>query len=299
MNTSYQIDPSTTLGHVHYQTNNLANQLDFYINILGFKQHWRNDHQAGLGTGREDLLILSEIPGAIRYPRTTGMYHFALLVPDRKELARIIARLYQLQIPNSPTDHVISKTTYVNDPDGNTIEIYTYSLEDGSFSYQDGSFDVRWADGRPSSGRETLDLQKLFSELSSQDSIIEPLPETTSIGHVHLYGNNLTNQMVFYRDVLGFRDGGLGEKIGMAEVALDRPHVIAFNTWQGGSAQPPPDNSLGIKYFSINLPSIRALDEVLNRIKDHNLTIDRSDLGIFLKDPAGINLRLDVTPSQS
>ncbi|MCJ7716599.1 MAG: hypothetical protein MUO54_08770, partial [Anaerolineales bacterium] len=107
------------------------------------------------------------------------------------------------------------------------------------------------------------------------------------------------NQMIFYRDVLGFRDGGLGEKIGMAEVALDRPHVIAFNTWQGRSAQPPPDNSLGFKYFSINLPSIMALDDVLNRIKDHNLTFDRTDQGIFLKDPSGINLRLDVTPSQS
>ena len=75
------------------------------------------------------------------------------------------------------------------------------------------------------------------------------------MGHVHLFGNNLIKQMVFYRDILGFREGGMGENIGMAEVALDRPHVIAFNTWQGESAQPAPENSLGVKYFSIILPT--------------------------------------------
>jgi len=293
MATSYLIDPATRLGHVHYLTNNLETQLTFYTEALGLKLHWNTGHQAGLGAGREDLLLLTEVSGAIRYPGSTGMYHFALLVPDRKELARVIARLYQLQIPHSPTDHVISKTTYLTDPDGNTIEIYVYSLDDGSFSYNGGTFDVRWADGRPSTGREPLDLKKLFGELTPEDSIAEPLPGTTSLGHVHLYGNNLPLQMEFYRDVLGFRDGGLGEKIGMAEVALDRPHVIAFNTWQGKSAQPPPENSLGLKYFTIILPDAAGLDRVLDRIKDHQISYQGSSQGIWIKDPSGILINLD------
>lgn len=282
------------LGHVHYITSNLERQLEFYINALGMKLHWRKDRQAGLGTGQEDLMILSEVQGAIRHPQSTGMYHFALLLPERKELARVITRLFQLQIPNSPTDHVISKTTYVDDPDGNTIEIYVYSLDDGSFSYQDGTFNVSWSDGRPSNGREPLDLELLFNELTPQDIISDPLPENTIMGHVHLFGNDLTKQMTFYRDVLGFRDGGMGEKIGMAEVALDRPHVIAFNTWQGKTAQSQPDNSLGIKYFSIILPNHSALTDVLARIKDHNIAIDQTDNGIYLNDPSGIKLRLDT-----
>ncbi len=298
MDFSYLIDPATTLGHVHYNTANLNRQLDFYIKILGLKLHWRNDHQAGLGTGGEDLLVLSEIPGALRVPRSTGMYHFALLLPDRKELARVIARLYQLQIPNSPTDHVISKTTYVDDPDGNTIELYVYSLEDGSFSYEDGTFNAHWADGRSSNGREALDLKNLFNELTPQDSIYEPLPETTIMGHVHLFGSDLIRQMIFYRDIMGFRDGGMGEKIGMAEVALDRPHVIAFNTWQGESARPAPENSLGIKYFSIILPGEDALNDVLDRVNLAKLIQNRTDQGLFIKDPSGINIRLESAPVQ-
>jgi catechol 2,3-dioxygenase len=292
MTASYLIDPATRLGLVHYQTNNLKPQLVFYTKALGLKLHWNTGQQAGLGNGREDLLLLSEVPGTIRYQGSTGMYHFALLVPDRKELARVIARLYQMQIPNSPTDHVISKTTYLNDPDGNTIEIYTYSLSDGSFSYRDGTFDVRWANGRPSNGREPLDLKQLFSELTPEDSITEPLPETTSLGHVHLYGNNLSNQMGFYRDVLGFKEGGLGETIGMAEVALDRPHVIAFNTWQGKSAQPPPDNALGLKYFTIILPDPASLGRVLDRIQEHKISYESTGQGIWIKDPSGILINL-------
>lgn len=289
---SFLIDPETTLGHVHYTTPDLERQLDFYSTSLGLKLHWKEDHQAGLGTGQKDLLILSEVPGAVRIPRSTGMYHFALLLPNRKELARVIARLFQLQIPNSPTDHIISKTTYVVDPDGNTIELYVYSLEDGSFSYQDGSFNVHWADGRESNGREPLDLKLLFSHLTPQDEIDLPLPENTIIGHVHLFGNNLGKQMAFYRDVLGFREGGEGEKIGMAEVALERPHVIAFNTWQGESAQPAAENSLGIKYFSIVLPNPSALRDVTDRIKAQGLPFNRTDQGMMIKDPSGINIRL-------
>ena len=105
--------------------------------------------------------------------------------------------------------------------------------------------------------------------------------------------------MRFYRDVLGFRDGGIGETIGMAEVALDRPHVIAFNSWQGISAQPPPENSLGIKYFSIILPNTNALDDVLKRIKDQELPFNQTERGTFLKDPSGIKLRLDTSQNRS
>ncbi len=294
MKPSYLIDPGTRLGPVHYITADLDKQLDFYTHSLGLRLHWKTEQGAGLGAGQEDLLILTEVPSAKRTLRTTGMYHFALLLPSRKELARVIARLYQRQIQNYPTDHVISKTTYVDDPEGNTIELYSYSLEDGSFSYQEGTFSAQWADGRPSSGREPLDLKTLFEELSAGDDITDPLPETTNLGHVHLFGNDLKKQMVFYRDVLGFKEGGMGERIGMAEVALDRPHVIAFNTWQGEAAHPPPEDSLGLRYFSIILPDLTSYQEVLARVQENGSPIEQDAEGVFTYDPAGIKIHLEA-----
>jgi hypothetical protein len=120
----------------------------FWGAALGFLQlHWRNDATAGLGVGEEDLLRLTEVRGARRFRGTTGMYHFALLLPNRRELARAIARLFELRYPNHPTDHLMTKTTYLDDPEGNNIEIYTDTPEDGTFGFVDGVFVARQANG--------------------------------------------------------------------------------------------------------------------------------------------------------
>jgi catechol 2,3-dioxygenase len=284
----------TALGHVHYTTADLDKQLDFHTRTLGLQLHWREDGRAGLGAGRHDLIRFTKKPGAERAPKTTGMYHFALLLPDRKELARLIARLYKEGISHSPTDHVFTKTTYLDDPEGNTIEVYTYSLEDGEYFYQDGQFAARWADGRPSSGREPLDLEDLFDHLGPDDSLNQPVPEAAEIGHVHLSASDLDAQMAFYRDVLGFRFGGMGKKFGMAEVELERPHVIAFNIWQGRGIPPAPADALGLRYYTMVLPDRAALDEVLDRIRSTGISIEKDPQGYAVQDPAGIQIMLTL-----
>src|SRR4029077_3623293 len=110
----------------------------------------------GLGAGGDDLLRLTESKAARRYRGTTGIYHFAILLPNRRELARAIGRLFALRYPNYPTDHIMTKTTYLDDPEGNNIELYTESPEDGAMVYVNGSAETRRADGTLSDGREPL-----------------------------------------------------------------------------------------------------------------------------------------------
>ena len=110
------IHPATRLGQVSLTVSSLENQVRFYQQVLGFKLHWRDEHSAGLGVDSIDLLTLVEQPNVKRYSRVTGLYHLAILVPDRRHLAHAIARLFELKIPNSPTDHILTKTTYLNDP---------------------------------------------------------------------------------------------------------------------------------------------------------------------------------------
>src|SRR6185436_17802932 len=112
---------------------------------------------------------------ARRAQHTTGMYHFAILYPSRKELARAIARLFALRYPNSPTDHGVSKPTYLDDLEGNNIELYVRSLDDGVFEIIDGQMAVRYADGRMGTGRDPLDLEALFGELDEKDRLDLPL----------------------------------------------------------------------------------------------------------------------------
>jgi len=291
---NFAIHPDTRLGTVSLTVTDLERQIEFYLEVLGFQLHWREGSEAGLGVGGEDLLHLVETPGARRSQGRTGIYHFALLLPNRKELAKAIARLFKLQYPNYPTDHVVSKTTYLDDAEGNNIELYVYSPEDGTLTMENGELQARWADGRSSNGREALDVEALFRELSSLDNLDDPLPRETVIGHVHLFGSNLSESMHFYRDILGFKEGGLATGFRFGDVSLDRPHVIAFNTWQGEGAPPPPPDSLGLRYFTIVLPNVRELEKVLGRVHQAGIATENNEDGVLVRDPAQLPILLSV-----
>ncbi len=272
----------------------LDRQIAFYQDVLGLKLHWREGTRAGLGAGSEDLLLLTEVRGAQRAPRTTGAYHFALLFPTRRELARAIARLFALRYPNYPTDHVISKTTYLDDPEGNTIELYIPSPEDGTWTVVNGNPIIQHADGTPSDGREPLDVEALFRELTPNDRLDDPLPEETKVGHVHLYAANLKDSMHFYHEVLGFDLMGLSPQWRMGDVSINGqlPHVIAFNTWQGEGAPPPPSNSIGLRYFTIVLPNHTELERVGEQVQKAGIAVERTQDGLLVRDPSQVSIVL-------
>ena len=173
----YSVHPATKMGHVALTVANLENQILFYEKAIGLKLHWREGNKAGLGAGGADLLQLTEEPNLKRYRGGTGLYHFAILFPNRRELAIVMARLFALKIPNSPTDHVMTKTTYLSDPEGNGIELYCESPEDGSWTIKDGNYEARWADGRWSDGREALDVDALDEVDDGSVHRLAPLTE--------------------------------------------------------------------------------------------------------------------------
>ena len=259
----------------------------FYQNVIGFQLHRREGTSAGLGAGRADLLRLTEVRGARRYRGASGLYHFAILLPDRRELARVIARLFRLRYPNYPTDHIMTKTTYLDDPEGNGIEIYAESPEDGVFAVQGDSFVVRRADGTLSDGREPLDVEALFAHLTEDDALDAPMPPDTKIGHIHLHVANLTETMRFYHDLLGMDNMGLMRAFRMGMVSAGGyHHHIGFNTWQGEGAPPPPPDSLGLRYFEIRLSNLAELGKVADRVRRAGIQMEERDEGLLVRDPS-------------
>ncbi len=287
--TEFSIHPATRLGHVSLTVANLDRQVEFYRELIGLKLHWREGAVAGLGVGNEDLLRLTEVRGARRVRGTTGLYHFAILLPDLRELARALGRLFALRCPNSPTDHIMTKTTYLDDPEGNNIELYTESPEDGTMAVVNGVPEARRADGTLSDGREPLDVEALFRELTPDDRLAlrEPMPPDTKMGHFHLYVADLDKSMHFYHDVLGFDHMGMARSFRMGMVSAGGyHHHIGFNTWVGEGAPPPPPEALGMRYFSFVLPSKTELEHVVDRIQQAGLATERSEAGIFVRDPS-------------
>lgn len=286
---STRIHPDTRIGHVHLTVADLERELTFYQNVIGLQQHWREGDTAGLGAGRNDLLRLTRNPDARRYRGVTGIYHFAILLPNRRELARTIARLFAMRYPNYPTDHVMTKTTYLDDPEGNNIELYTDTPEDGIFELSNGELVARHADGTPSNGREPLDVEELFHHLTPHDfeRLDQLMPPETVMGHVHLYTANLEDSMSFYHGVLGFDNMGIGRtfRMGMAS-AGGYHHHIGFNTWQGEGAPPPPPDAQGLRYFSVDLPDKSELERVLQRVTAAGLEVEQTEAGNLVRDPS-------------
>ncbi len=290
----FSIHPKTLLGHVSLTVANLENQLLFYTQALGFKLHWRKGGKAALGAGGADLLVMTEMPNLKKYRGVTGLYHFAIVFPNRRELAIAIARLFAIKYPNHPTDHVMTKTTYLDDPEGNGIELYCESPEDGAWEIKDDNYEARWADGRPSNGREPLDLNALFSHLKPDDRLDAPLPPETRLGHIHLHVRDIDEAVNFYHGVLGFDVMGVSKGIGMAFVSAGGyHHHIGLNTWVGRGAPPPPEDAVGLRHFTVDLPTQAALDEVIARIDAAGIASNKTEDGLLLYDPSqnGVVLR--------
>src|SRR5690554_6939912 len=137
--------------------------------------HEESDDHALLGDTSKPLLHLRRADDLKRYHDTTGMYHFALLYPSERELAKAMAWLFALKYPHAPTDHGMSKTTYLKDLEGNDIELYIRTGERGQYVSKDGDLKFLYADGTLTEGRDPLDLEELYESLEEKEELETPL----------------------------------------------------------------------------------------------------------------------------
>ena len=297
----FSIHPKTRIGDIALNVANLERQITFYRDFMGLALQSRNGTEAALGTpetgssGGATLVRLKEEPAFQRYRGVTGLYHFAVLLPSRRELARGLGRLIAMEYPNSPTDHIMTKTTYFDDPEGNGLELYAESPEDGSWSLANGQYMTHRADGTLSSGREPLDVEALLGHLMKDDRLDAPVPAETRIGHMHLHVRDLDEAVEFYHGVLGFDLQGAAKAFRMAFVSAGGyHHHIGLNTWQGEGAAAPPPDALGMRYFTVLLPSQSELERVTGRVREHGLKLEETEAGMLVRDPSQNGVMLAV-----
>ena len=286
---SQTIAPATMVGEVQLVVSDLERSVTFYQNALGFRVLDRQEGRAVLGAGSRRLLTLVEQPGAKPAPRTTGLYHFAVLLPDRRSLARLLYHMADTEVPvQGASDHGVSEALYLSDPDSNGIELYRD--RDPEEWPQDEA-------GKMEMGTEALDIDDLVMELQDGLTPWEGLPDGTRIGHVHLRVRNIPEAEAFYAGVLGFQ---LTQRYGTGASFVSAGgyhHHVGFNTWQSAGAPPPPPNATGLRWFELLLPDTTALEAVRARLSAAGIMVDAQDEGVLVRDPSGNGILFRVGES--
>jgi catechol 2,3-dioxygenase len=269
------LDPRTNMGYLHLTVRDFKTALPFYQNVLGFKVHSNEKGVAHLGAGGEDLLVLTENPDAKVQKFVTGLYHFAILVPSRFELARSLRRLAESEIQLGFGDHIVSEAIYLSDPDNNGIEVYRDRPRAEWFDKQ-GNFQM---------GTLPVDVDGVLSELQNETDEWTGLHRDTVLGHMHLKVSNVKRDAAFYRDIIGFDEmANLGSAAFVS--AGGYHHHLGMNSWESANAAPPPANSVGLQYFTVNLPSHEELSRVAHRVRQAGVGLEETDAGLLARDPS-------------
>ena len=301
---SQRFDPAATAvfdagedlaqGAVHLEVTDLERALGFWRDLLGLTElGGGSGEEVWLGAGGRPLIVLRG--GAVRGPQRghSGLYHVALHLPDELEFARVLARLGAARYPQAPTDHIFSKATYLDDPDGIGLEL-TLETPERVRKMEARGADVVIVDrdGRPRRPVEPLDVAEVMSHLDGAE-LDAPLPAATKVGHVHLHVADLQEAFEFYRDLIGFREH-MFLLMGMADLHAGGrfPHRMALNVWQGPGAPQPPAGTAGLRHLTIVARDAAGLTAMRERLAAAGVEVEETAAGLFVADPAGNRIEL-------
>ena len=280
-----EISALTTLGEVGLTVSDLSRSANYYQSAVGLQLIEHGDGHALLGVAGRGLLRLTELAGARPVGRHTGLYHFALLLQRRADLANWLAHAARDRVALvGLSDHFVSEALYLSDPDGHGIEIY-WDRPRGTW------------EGQVAARMTTLplDVDSLLGEVEAGSDPYNGLTSATVMGHVHLKVAAIPETVAFYRDALGF---GLMAQLGAQAAFLSAGgyhHHIGANVWESAGASPPPPDEAALRHFTIILPDQEERERVADRLRRLGHASQETAAGLITRDPSENQLVL-ATP---
>lgn len=281
--TRYRLPETTRLGRVSLQVADLDRSLIYYERILGFRVLLRAAGVATLGaeTGDTPLLELHERAGVAPVSRRglLGLYHFAILLPDRAALGRFLRHLAELDVYAGSADHLVSEALYLTDPDGLGIEVYA-----------DRPRETWGRNGRElAMGTDPLDVDDLVRAAGAERW--SGMPAGTVIGHVHLYVGDLDQAAAFYHQGMGFDKMVWNYPGALFLAAGGYHHHLGTNTWARG-ARPASDADARLLEWEVLVPTRQDATAAIESLAATGVTVERVSDGGTARDPWGTTVRL-------
>ncbi|MCH4826490.1 VOC family protein [Planococcus halocryophilus] len=276
--------PVTHVREVGLKVVNLLKMKQFYENVIGFEVISEEEDKVSLGVGSKVLVELEVVEGLTqKQGRYAGLYHFAILLPTRESLGKILVHLHQQGIQLGSADHLVSEALYLSDPEGNGIEIY-----------QDRKPELwNWSNDEVSMAVDPIDAQGLVEEAQKSSEPWNRLPAETVIGHIHLHMSDLDEAKDFYVNGLGLEVvSSLG---GQAIFLADQKyhHHIGMNVWNGVGIPALPEKVAGLHYYTLVMENENR-NKIAKNLRAIGAEIVHREDYWEVKDPSGNSVRLCV-----
>jgi len=278
---NYHTSEFMQVTDVTLMVSNIERSLKFYQENMGFKLLNKNDNLYELGTHTGIKLIkLMYNPLATPKMRTTGLYHYAILLPSRKDLGKFIKHMIETKTQvTGGADHGISEALYLDDPDGNGIEIYADKPKDAWPTFDEVV-------------NKPMDYQGLVN--LADDTKFTKIPDATIMGHIHLHVASIQNGRKFFIDTLGFQNTMEYGPHAAFVSDLGYHHHVGFNVWNGQNIPNNPDNTVGLKAYTLYVPSDRY-DALLTSLKDAKIALEKDKDRVFVKDLNNVKVYLKTS----
>ncbi|HEX2090815.1 MAG TPA: VOC family protein [Longimicrobiaceae bacterium] len=280
----YRLPVGIRLGRVSLQVADLDRSLGYYQEVIGLRVLDRSDGSAALGAHGDDTVLveLHERPGAAPAPHRgrLGLYHFAILLPDRAALGRLVSHLAEIGAQAGASDHLVSEALYLQDPDGLGIEVYA-DRPRATWRYEGRQLKM---DTRP------LDVASLAHSAGG-----EPwtgAPSGTVIGHIHLHVGNLDEAAAFYHRALGLDQVVWSYPGALFLSAGGYHHHLGLNTWAGPGAERPRDGDARLLEWTMVVPGAGDADAAARSVEAAGYEVSGTEQGWTCADPWGTVLRL-------
>jgi catechol 2,3-dioxygenase len=267
------------VGAVHLATSNFTEQVRFYTFSLGLKVISQEEVMIRLGAGKEPLIGLEWDPAAFHEESTTGLYHVAIRLPNRLELARVVAHLAENGNDFvGVADHGVSESFYLTDYDGNGLELYA---DRPAADWPRDSL------GGLKMGTDPLDIDNLIGEIGADTPAWAGIAAGTDIGHVHLTVNDLKAAEEFYTKVIGLEETQRLPSGAIFFSSGDYHHQVAANNWLGENAPNKTEGAEGMRWFELVVKDKKTLEGIRSRAEKAGATVEEKAEGFLLYDPAG------------
>jgi catechol 2,3-dioxygenase len=267
----FRLPDATRVGAVHLQIADLQRSVDYYERLLGFQVIERSAHAAALAPAGGPVMIhLRQLPGARPAHGEFGLYHFAILLPDRAALGRFAAHLLRLGVRAGTANHLVSESFYLSDPDRLGIEVYADWPRE-LWRHNGGGRELVMA-------TEPLDVESVMA--ASRGAPWSGMPAGTTMGHVHLHVGDLERAEAYYHVGLGFDKTVWSYPGALFLAAGGYHHHLAVNTWSRGPAAAPDQARL--LAWELIVPTLEDAAAVERSLAPHGGT----------RDPWGTSLRI-------